>query len=90
MGNGSVEEAVVFGMQNDISVYCPSNDDKFLDGLKSLSPGLVLDIGALNGEDAVLYARAGHEVISFEAVPTKAETIRKTIEAAGEDVAKKN
>lgn len=46
-------------------------------------PGVVLDIGAFDGADAVAYAAAGdHEVYAFEPTPFKAEMIESAIAAS--------
>ena len=62
--------------------FCPS--EKIRDSLSQLPPGLVIDVGALDGADAVNYARAGHEVISFEASPSKSDRIRSFIAKASD------
>jgi len=51
--------------------------------LAQAPPGLVLDIGAYDGSDAIAYAKAGHEVMSFEPVPFKVERIRAAIAESG-------
>lgn len=47
-------------------------------------PGIVLDVGAFDGSDAVAFAAAGdHEVYSFEPTPSKAARIKDAIAASG-------
>ena len=54
----------------------------------SASPrGLVLDVGAFDGKDALAYAKAGYEVVSFEPSPSKAARIRSTFARASSQVA---
>lgn len=45
--------------------------------------GLVIDVGAFDGGDAVAYAKAGHEVLSFEPVPSKHAKIEAAFRASG-------
>ena len=43
--------------------------------------GLVLDVGSFDGSDAIVFARAGHRVWSFEPSPGKVEPIRRRIKS---------
>ena len=54
--------------------------------LASHEPGLVIDVGAYDGKEAIAMARAGHRVLSFEPTPTKAQKIREAIKEAGLEV----
>ena len=52
--------------------------------MASREPGLVIDVGAFDGLDAVRFAKNGrHRVFSFEPVPSKLERIRQNIEKSG-------
>jgi len=52
--------------------------------LSTFGPGNVLDVGALNGADALKYARAGeHLVHSFEPTPAKRRSILRVLRAGG-------
>jgi len=54
--------------------------------LASHEPGLVIDVGAYDGKEAIAMARAGHRVLSFEPTPNKAKKIREAIKEAGLEV----
>ena len=45
----------------------------------TLPPGVMVDVGAFDGMDAVQYAKSGRMVYSFEPGPSKIKTIRKNI-----------
>lgn len=71
--------------------YCPHMTSKgktlmnqdspaLIEALRNLRPGLVVDVGALDGRDAVDFARAGHRVWSFEAMPNKLDSIRNRLQ----------
>ena len=68
-------------------MFCPKGSSRFRDwtplALSLLPLGLVLDIGAHDGSDALIYARAGHNVMSFEPNPSKREAVVKRINASG-------
>ena len=62
--------------------WCPERrgggtPDSLIRRLKALPPNLMVDVGALDGSDAIAYAQAGHRVWSFEPTPSKLEPIRK-------------
>lgn len=76
------KEAYIFG--NPLSL-CTGGVSSQLENLLALrEPGLIIDVGAFNGEDAVRFSRnGGHRVYSFEPVPSKIKRIRETIEKSG-------
>ena len=76
------KEAYIFG--NPLSL-CTGGFSSQLDNLLALrEPGLIIDVGAFDGEDAVRFSRnGGHRVYSFEPVPSKIKRIRETIEKSG-------
>eukprot|EP00966_Prymnesium_polylepis_P336121 7391434-Prymnesium_polylepis.1 len=45
------------------------------EALRSFPPSIVIDVGAYDGEDALEYATAGHQVYSFEPTPSKGDVI---------------
>ena len=51
--------------------------------LAARTPGLTIDVGAYDGQDAVRFAKAGHRVLSFEPVPSKAMVIERNIRKSG-------
>lgn len=51
--------------------------------LRALPAGLVIDVGADNGQDAIDFAMAGHRVWSFEPAPGKGEKIKNRLRANG-------
>lgn len=64
--------------------FCEGFDPKIVhDALAKQPPGLVLDVGAFDGADAVNYASAGHSVISFEPTPSKRRSIIERIRRSG-------
>eukprot|EP00286_Rhodomonas_abbreviata_P000826 CAMPEP_0181288470 /NCGR_PEP_ID=MMETSP1101-20121128/348_1 /TAXON_ID=46948 /ORGANISM="Rhodomonas abbreviata, Strain Caron Lab Isolate" /LENGTH=323 /DNA_ID=CAMNT_0023392591 /DNA_START=138 /DNA_END=1109 /DNA_ORIENTATION=+ len=71
-------------------VWCPQHGQVPADGkslvhktLSQHSPGLVIDVGAFDGKEAIEYALAGHKVMSFEPTPSKGVRIRQAIRDAG-------
>jgi len=67
--------------------YCPGGKDQNWANLEHVlsqaEAGLVLDIGAYDGKDAIAYARAGHQVLSFEPVPSKHPGIKANFKESG-------
>mmetsp|Transcript_26088 Transcript_26088/g.59101 ORF Transcript_26088/g.59101 Transcript_26088/m.59101 type:complete len:332 (-) Transcript_26088:240-1235(-) len=68
-------------------VWCPAHGDARGSGLhrvlSEFPPGqLVIDVGAYDGKEAIEYASAGHNVLSFEPTPSKSENIRRKIRSA--------
>uniref|UniRef100_A0A7S0YPS8 Methyltransferase FkbM domain-containing protein n=1 Tax=Hemiselmis tepida TaxID=464990 RepID=A0A7S0YPS8_9CRYP len=48
--------------------------------LSKIPPGqLVIDVGAYDGSNAIMMARAGHRVLSFEPTPSKAKKIKRSL-----------
>jgi len=72
---------------NSALQFCPGGTGQFeanlLQQLNKLKPGLVLDVGAYDGRDAISYAKAGHKVLSFEPVPSKHSKIEENIKRSG-------
>ena len=72
---------------NSALQFCPGGTGQFeanlLQELDKLKPGLVLDVGAYDGRDAISYAKAGHKVLSFEPVPSKHSKIEENIKRSG-------
>lgn len=72
---------------NSVLQFCPGGTGQFeanlLQQLGKVKPGLVLDIGAYDGRDAISYAKAGHNVLSFEPVPSKHSKIEANIMRSG-------
>jgi len=73
-------------------VWCPQHGQIPADGkslvyktLSQHSPGLVIDVGAFDGKEAIEYASAGHQVLSFEPTPSKGVKIRQALRDAGVD-----
>jgi len=67
----------------DPMVWCPlpfgATPDRwmrtYVNTLKKVPPGqLVIDVGALDGADAISMAMAGHRVISMDPTPSKVQT----------------
>ena len=52
---------------------------RWVKALKNESKGLVVDVGAYDGSEAVSFAEAGHDVLSFEPTPSKRATIERAI-----------
>ena len=51
--------------------------------LAEMPPGLIIDVGAFDGSDAIAYGSAGqHRVWSFEPTPSKVDYIRERLRAA--------
>ena len=69
-------------------VWCPHGQhgggvDLTEKTLLKIPPGqLVIDVGAYDGSNAIMMAKAGHKVISMEPTPSKAAKIKKTLEDA--------
>lgn len=67
--------------------FCPRGSGRMRDwtplALTLLPPGLILDIGAHDGTDAIQYANAGHTVLSFEPNPAKALNIERRLNKSG-------
>mmetsp|Transcript_29562 Transcript_29562/g.49702 ORF Transcript_29562/g.49702 Transcript_29562/m.49702 type:complete len:313 (-) Transcript_29562:840-1778(-) len=67
--------------------YCPGGAHQhraaLVSVLKKERPGLILDVGAYDGRDAIAYARAGHKVLSFEPVPSKHAKIERNFRESG-------
>ena len=62
------------------AMWCPHYP--MLDAvLARQTPGFVLDVGSLDGSDAIRFARGGHRVWSFEPSPGKIAAIRQRIKA---------
>lgn len=53
------------------------------DILKLQSPGLTIDVGAHDGTDTLMYAGAGHTVLSFEPSPSKVNVLLKRFQDTG-------
>jgi len=51
--------------------------------LRTISPSLVVDVGSLDGKDAVKFAAAGHRVWTFEPSPAKIKPIWALIHRSG-------
>lgn len=69
--------------------FCPGGagqlEASLIQSLERLNPGLVLDVGAYDGRDAIAYAKAGHNVLSFEPVPSKHRVIEQNFKKSGYD-----
>lgn len=61
--------------------FCPesyeSGEGQLVKALHKEPRGLVLDVGAFDGTNAIEFAKAGHEVFSFEPSPSKRPLIEK-------------
>lgn len=55
----------------------PSSANSIREALEKHAAGLVIDVGAFDGKDAVNYAKAGHEVLSFEPSPANIVHVRR-------------
>ena len=64
---------------NSVLQFCPGDTGP----LGKVKPGLILDVGAYDGRDAISYAKAGHNVLSFEPVPSKHSKIEANIMRSG-------
>eukprot|EP00966_Prymnesium_polylepis_P176172 4077752-Prymnesium_polylepis.3 len=53
-----------------------------IEALRKQPPGLVLDVGAYDGAQALAFAATGHRVYAFEPSPSKAPLIRAAFEAS--------
>ena len=79
-----VADAVVVYPASSLELrWCPEGDTTALSAsLKAIPRGLVIDVGAYDGENALEYATAGHEVYAFEPSPSKAPIIEAAFRAS--------
>ena len=64
------------------SNWCP-HSKHVLAALHATPPGLVVDVGALDGTDAIRFAKTGHRTISFEPSPGKREPVLDRFRKSG-------
>ena len=71
-----------------VAIFCPQGTNPLsnvFQGLNSITPKdqLVIDVGAFDGKDSIIYARAGHRVLAFEPSPSKIPKIQANLKRSG-------